>query len=121
MTARQKTGVTIGGVALGLWTVVAGLVAMTSPEDGANIGAGLVALLALPMSVFAAVLLMSGSESAPPRAAAATSIVLFVVYSVLAWSYGAGGVLIGVLFAAVAALGTSLALVLKGPDHGSTV
>ena len=117
MTSRQKAGVVLGGVALGLWSVVAIAVAVTPPDEGANIGAGLIGLLALPISIFAAVLLISGSQSTSPRAAGGASIVLFVVYFLLAWSYAAGGVLIGVLFAAVAALCTSVVLVVTGQRH----
>ncbi len=114
MTSRHKAGVALGGVALVLWSVVATAVAVTPREEGANIGAGLIGLLAFPLSIFAAVLLINGSDSAPPRAAGAASIGLFVGYFLLAWNYAAGGVLIGVLFAAIAALCTSVVLVVRG-------
>ncbi len=120
MTSRKKAGVALGGVALGLWSVVAIAVAVTPPEDGANIGAGLIGLLALPLSIFAAVLLISSSDSTPPRAAGAASIVLFIVYFLLAWNYAAGGVLIGVLFAAIASLCTSVVLVVTGQRRQPT-
>jgi drug/metabolite transporter (DMT)-like permease len=86
-------------------------VAMTPPAEGANIGAGLVGLLALLLSVLAAVLLIRGSDSTPPRAAGGASIALFVGYFLLAGNYAADGVLIGLLLAAIAALCTSVVLV----------
>jgi hypothetical protein len=117
MTSRQKAGAALGGVALALWAVVATAVAVTPREEGANIGAGLIGILALPLSIFAAVPLISGSDSALPRAADAASIGLFVGYFLLAWNYAAGGVLIGVLFAAIAALCVNVVLVVRGRRH----
>jgi hypothetical protein len=114
MTSRQKAGVALGGVALALWAVVAIAVAVTPREEGANIGAGLIGLLALPLSIFAASLLISGSDSTPPRAAGAAAIGLFVGYFLLALDHAVGAVLIGVLFAAIAALCASVVLVVTG-------
>ncbi len=111
MTSRQKAGVTLGGVALALWSVVAIAVAMTPPDEGANIGAGLVGLLALPLSILAAVLLIRGSDSTPPRAAGGASIALFVGFFLLAGNYAADGVLTGLLLAGIAALCMSVLLV----------
>ena len=111
MTSPQKTGVVLGGVALVCWSIVAVAVALTPRDEGANIGAGLFGLLALPLSVVAAVLLIRGSASTPPRAAAAASIAFFVGFFALAWGYEASGVLIAVLLVAIAALCVSLFLV----------
>ena len=111
MTSRQKAGVVLGGIALALWLAVAVAVAVTPRDEGANIAAGLIGLLALPLSIFAAVLLISGSESTPPRAAGAASIALFVGFFLLSWNYAADRVLIGVLLAAIAALCASVVLV----------
>ena len=119
MTPRQKAGVALGGAALALWSILAIAVAVTPPEEGANIGAGLIGLLALPLSIFAAVLLIGGSDSTPPRAAGTASIVLFILVFLLAWNYAGGGVLIGLLVAAIAALCTSIVLVVMGQRRES--
>src|SRR3712207_8125089 len=49
-----------------LWSVVAIAVVATPPEAGANIGAGLIGLLALTTSIVAAVLLIKAADSTPP-------------------------------------------------------
>lgn len=113
MRSIQKPGVALGGVALTLWSVLALAVALTPRDAGANIGAGITGLLALPLSVVAAALLIRGSDSIPPRAAGAASIAFFGGFFLLAWGDASSGVLIGVLLAANAALVASVFLVVN--------
>jgi hypothetical protein len=66
MSSTRKTGLVLAGVAVGLWAgAIAGTVS-TAPEDGANIGAALLALFAVPLSVAASILLLMSRRGARP-------------------------------------------------------
>jgi hypothetical protein len=74
MTSGQKAGVVLTIVADALWLVVVIAILATPPDVGANIGAGLLGLLALPLSIVAAAVLITTANSTAPRAAGAASI-----------------------------------------------
>ncbi len=103
MTSGQKAGVVLTVVADALWSVVVIAILATPPDAGANIGAGLLGLLALPLSIVAAVVLITTADSTAPHVASAASIGLWVVSVALSWTY--------VGLAAILALSTSAVLV----------
>jgi hypothetical protein len=58
MNGTRKAGLIVAGVAAAMWLgAVLGFVA-TGPEDGVNIGAALLALLAVPVSMAASITLL---------------------------------------------------------------
>ncbi|MGY1593083.1 hypothetical protein ACI79D_13975 [Geodermatophilus sp. SYSU D00708] len=104
-------------VADALWLVVVIAILATPPDQGANIGAGLLGLLALPLSIVAAVVLITTTASTAPRAASAASIALWTLFVVLPWTSAAeNGVQILVGLTAILALSASAVLV--GTAHG---
>ncbi|MGY1704427.1 hypothetical protein ACI79C_07620 [Geodermatophilus sp. SYSU D00697] len=108
MTAIQKWGVAVAAVAIGTWIVFAIAVVSTAPEDGANIGAGLLGMLGIALSIAAAVVLVVGTRSTSARAGGAVCIALLAVFWLVAPDDGvADGVKIGMLVAAVAGLAAS--------------
>ena len=107
MTSRQKAGVVLTIVADALWSVVVFAILATPPDAGANIGAGVLGLLALPLSIVAAVVLITTADSTAPRAAGAASIALWALCVALSWTY--------VGLAAIVALSTSAVLVGTAP------
>ena len=102
-TSGQKAGVALTVVADALWLVVVIAILATSPEDGANIGAGVLGLLALPLSIVAAAVLITTADSTAPRVASAASIALWAVCVAVSWT--------SVGLAAILALSTSAVLV----------
>jgi hypothetical protein len=112
MTSGQKAGVVLTIVADALWLVVVIAILATPPDAGANIGAGVLGLLALPLSIVAAVVLITTADSTTPGAASAASIALWALFVALAWTYAAENeVQIIVGLAAILALSTSAVLV----------
>jgi len=65
--STRGVGLVLAAVAAGLWAVVVVAVLMTGPEDGVNIGAALLALLALPLSVGATITLIVSRRDADRR------------------------------------------------------
>ena len=86
-----------------LWSVVIVAIVAASPGDGANIGAGFLALLALPLSIVAAGVLITTADSTAPRVASAASIALWALSVAFSWAF--------VGLAAILALTTSAVLV----------
>ena len=86
MTSGQRAGVVLTVVAYALCSVVIVAIVTASPGDGANIGAGFLGLLALPLSIVAAAVLMTTADSTAPRVASATSIPLWALSVALAWT-----------------------------------
>ena len=112
MTSGQRAGVVLTVVADALWLVVVIAILATPPDEGANIGAGLLGLLALTLSISAAVVLVATVDSTGPRATSAASIALWALFVAFPWTSAAeNGVQIGVGLAAIVALGTSAVLV----------
>ena len=107
MTSGQKAGVVLPIVADALWLVVVIAILATPPDQGANIGAGILGLLALPLSIVAAAVLITTANATAPRAASAASIALWALSVALSWTY--------VGLAATLALSTSAVLV--GTTH----
>ena len=107
MTSGQKVGVVLTVVADAVWLVVVIAILATPPDQGANIGAGILGLLALPLSIVAAAVLITTANSTAPRAASAASIALWALSVALSWTY--------VGLAAILALSTSAVLV--GTTH----
>ncbi|WP_104525124.1 hypothetical protein [Blastococcus atacamensis] len=116
MDSMRRTGLVLAAVASALWILFAALFLGTDPDDGANIGAGLAAILAVLLSVASlTVLLFSlrspGSDPAPKgrdarvgAPVAVVSLVLFVgawVFSSSADTDATGTVLLAVVAAAV--------------------
>ncbi len=112
MTSGQKAGVVLTVVANALWLVVVIAILATPPDEGANIGAGLLGLLVLTLSILAAVVLITTTDFTAPRAASAASIALWALFVALSWTYAAeNGVQVSVGLAAIVALSTSAVLV----------
>ena len=103
MTSDQKAGVVLTIVADALWLIVVIAILATPPDAGANIGAGVLGLLALPLSIVAAAVLITTADSTAPRAASAASIALWALSVALSWTH--------VGLAAIVALSTSAVLV----------
>lgn len=87
MSRTRRAGLIVAGIASALWLVVVVAFYSTGPEDGVNIGAALLAMLAFPLSVAGAVILLlslrgegrsgSGSRRMPvPRRVAAVLAVV---------------------------------------------
>jgi hypothetical protein len=117
MAAGQRFAVAVAGVATVLWVGFAAAVLVTPSEAGANIGAGLIALLAIVVSISAAILLFTTTDSTPVRMASVASIGVWALFLVLAPTDAVPPVvLICLLAAGSAALVTSAALVV-GRHH----
>ena len=58
MNGTRRVGLILAGAGGVLWLAFVAAVLATGPGDGANIGAGLLALLALPLSVGASITLL---------------------------------------------------------------
>ena len=71
VTRTRRTGLVVAAVATILWLLFAVGLLTSDPDDGANIGAGLAALLALVLSVGASLTLLSSLRSTRPGAARA--------------------------------------------------
>src|SRR3712207_5926190 len=80
MTSGQKAGVVLTVVVDALWSVVVIAILATPPDAGANIGAGVLGLLALPLSIVAAAVLITTADSTAPRAAGAAPLSLWALY-----------------------------------------
>ena len=112
MTSGQRAGVGLTVVANALWFVVVIAILATPPDGGANIGAGLLGLLALTLSILAAVVLITAVDSTALRAVSAASLALWALFAARAWTYAAeNGVQTSVGLAALVALSTSAVLV----------
>ena len=107
----RKAGIWLAGTGVVLWAVSAVIVG-SSPEDGgANIGGGLLALLALVTSLVAAGLLFAGTRSARTRAAAAVSVAAELGYLALAVDdSGSRGLVVAVIALIVVALASAALL-----------
>jgi hypothetical protein len=65
VNTTRKVGLVLAAAATSLWAVVVVGFLTTRPEDGVNIGAAMLALLALPLSVGATItLIVSGRDDA---------------------------------------------------------
>ena len=71
VTRTRRTGLVVAAVAILLWLLFAVALLTTDPFDGANIGAGLAALLALGLSVVASLLNLASLREAGPGGAPA--------------------------------------------------
>lgn len=89
MRSGQKVGVVVAVVADALWLVVIIAILATPPDAGANIGAGVLGLLALSLSIVAAIVLITTANSTASGAASAASIALWALFVALAWTYAA--------------------------------
>ena len=107
MTSGQKAGVVLTVVVDALWLVVIIAILATPPDAGANIGAGVIGLLALPLSIVAAAVLITTADSTAPRVASAASIGLWAVTVALSWTY----------LGQAAILALSMSAVLVGTAH----
>jgi hypothetical protein len=67
MTGMRKAGLWILGVAAALWLVLTIAVAMTPADEGANIGAGMLFMLAVPCTVTGVVLIAAGRSRPAPQ------------------------------------------------------
>ena len=64
MDKTRKVGLILAAVPTALWAVAVVGFVLTGPDDGVNIGAAMLALLALPLSVGASVTLIVSTGSA---------------------------------------------------------
>jgi hypothetical protein len=122
----RRVGLILAAVATALWAVIVVAFVMTGSDDGVNIGAALLALLALPLSVGASVTLIVSRGDAAGRGRAeehplarriaaglaVASIALLCGSTVLGQldSIGIAGVAVVLLAAGIAAFVASSAL-----------
>ena len=64
MNTTRKVGLILATVAAALWAVTVVGFLLTAPEDGVNIGAAMLGLIALPLSVGASVTMMVSRRDA---------------------------------------------------------
>ena len=104
------------GLGLVLWGVVAIAVSTEDPGGGANIGAGLLALLALALSILAASSLVISAETVIAKAVGYACIVGWVVWLALSVTgVGDRHLLFGLGLVAVALLVGCFVLALRSP------
>jgi hypothetical protein len=114
---RWAVGLLLGAIAL--WVLVVVAVVTTRPEDGANIGAGFLLLLAVPVTVTGVVLLLvaarRGMPETPGVAAPDLTGVARPGSAQAAWSLALGilGILVGIFGVGPTATG-SVAITLVG-------
>ena len=84
MDATQRTGTLLGGTAIAVWLLVA-VGTATAEDDSAAMRAGLVALLAIALSVGGAVVLVVSTRTAATRGSAAVSLAAWVLYQAPVW------------------------------------
>ncbi|MGY1725106.1 hypothetical protein [Blastococcus sp. SYSU DS0533] len=116
MRRTRRTGLGLAAVAAALWGFFVVALLTGDPADGANIGAGLAALLALGLSVASLVVLLVSLRSADPAAGprgrdalvgaplAVVSLALFAVVwvtSAVVADDGAGGAVLAALGAGI--------------------
>ena len=63
MNTTRKVGLILAAVATALWLVIVAMFFSTGPDDGVNIGAALLAFLALPLSIGASMTLLASMTS----------------------------------------------------------
>ncbi len=80
MLPSRRGGLICAGVAGTLWVTVVILIATTLRGGGANIGAGLLGLLAIALSVLAAVLLARAADNKAIRVSGVASAVAWAVF-----------------------------------------
>ncbi|MDK3258853.1 hypothetical protein [Blastococcus capsensis] len=87
MSQGQKIGVASAGIAVALWLLFVILsVATAVAGEGVNIGATLIAFLALGLSILAAVALVVSVDDVAVRASGAVSIAAWVIFATLTFS-----------------------------------
>ena len=64
MSTTRKVGLVLATVATAMWALILLAVVTTDPDEGVNIGAALMALLALPLSIAALVTLLVSRRAA---------------------------------------------------------
>ena len=67
VNTTRKVGLILAAVATSLWAVIVVAYLTTAPEEGVNIGAALLGLLAVPLSIAASVTLLASMGSAARR------------------------------------------------------
>lgn len=65
----RKTGIRLAATATVLWALIVAAILTTGPNDGAPIGAGLLYILAVPLSVIASATLISSLRPTTPETA----------------------------------------------------
>jgi hypothetical protein len=114
----QKAGVVLTVMANALWVVVVIAFLATPPDEGVNIGAALLGLLlALPLSILAAVLLITAVDSTAPRAVSAAAIALWALFVVLPWTSAADNGVLQICVGLAAIVALSASAVLVGTAH----
>ena len=105
MTAGQRWGVATAGTAFVAWAAVGIMIVTSGSEGGANIGAGMVALLAIAVSFAAAGVLFAAARSTTARVAAVTCAAFLSVFLLAAPTEGlTDALLFGLLVASLIAL-----------------
>ena len=88
MNSTRRVGLGLAAVATALWIVIVVAVFTTRPEDGVNIGAALLAMVAVPMSLAASVTLLiarstAAREGTPDRSATGRAAAVLALLSLL--------------------------------------
>ena len=113
----QRIGIVAGGLAVGLWLFVAVAVVSTPASEGVNFAPVTIGLPATAVGIVAAVLLIISGPGGVVRGAAAISLVNWIAllykFFFLSLDTPAGWVDLGLLIAAVFALGVSAGRAMK--------
>jgi hypothetical protein len=111
----QRTGLWSAAGTLPLWALVVLAVVTADPDDGANIGAGMVALLAGALSVVAAVLLLVSTSDRRVKVAGVVSLAGWAVCWLLPQlDVLPDGLLVAVFAIALASLLAAAAMTVRG-------
>ena len=82
-----KSGVVLASVALAMWVVVIALLVTDNPDNGADIGAGLLAFVGIALSVVAESFLIASTDRKPWKTVGAVAICAWALaLSVGAWT-----------------------------------
>jgi ABC-type Na+ efflux pump permease subunit len=93
VSRTRRTGLILAGIASALWVVVVVAFFSTGPEDGVNLGAALLAMVAVPLSLASSVVLLvslrgerrsgRGVARAVPRPRVAAAVLSVVAMALL--------------------------------------
>lgn len=115
MSGLQRGGLICAGAAAVLWIVVVILFLATPRGAGANIGAGLIALLASAVSVVGALLLVRAGRDRAVKVAGGISLAAWVIFfAIPVYNVALGFAKMGFVGLAVVALFVCSALTLRG-------
>lgn len=117
MNTGSRVGVILASVAAVLWLVVGASVLLTPAEEGANIGAALVGILGMGLSIAAAAFLIISADHASVKMAAIVSIAAWALFVTLTLNSELPDTVgFGLAGSAILALCVSAGLAIKKPS-----